>query len=54
MTTIITDLKSSRTVPDQNDIVLLVNLVTYQVRYDQNSMMITGGKEDGWEASLQD
>ena len=49
----IVDLKSSQTaVLEQTDLLLLVNVVVYQVIIDQNSMMITRSKEEGWEVSL--
>ena len=54
MTTIIADLKSSRTLLEQNDIVSLVNIVKCGVRYDRNSMMIIGSKKESWEVSLLD
>ena len=47
MTTIITDVKSSQTVLDQNDIFLLVNIVVDRVMTDQNFMIGSGSKDEG-------
>ena len=45
MTTIIADLKSSRKVLDQNDIVSRVYVVVRRVRDDRKSMMVYGRKD---------